>query len=55
MKFMLMMHAPRGTGEYAVTAWSPEDLKAHIAFMHRLNEELTRAGELVRERVVCRP
>jgi hypothetical protein len=47
MKFMLMMHAPRGTGEYAVTAWSPEDLKAHIAFMHRLNEELTRAGELV--------
>src|SRR5215813_6083959 len=48
MKFMLMMHAPRGnTGEYQVSSWSPDDLKAHIGFMHRLNAELTQAGELV--------
>jgi len=47
MRFMLMMHAPRGTGEYAVTSWSPDDLKAHIAFMHHLNRDLTDAGELV--------
>jgi hypothetical protein len=47
MKYMLMMNAPRGTGDYAVTSWSPEDLKAHIAFMHALNEDLKRAGELV--------
>jgi hypothetical protein len=44
---MLMMHAPRGTGDYQVSAWSPEDLKAHITFMHRLNKDLTESGELV--------
>ena len=47
MKFMLMMHAPRGTGEYQVNAWSPDDFKAHIAFMQKLNRDLTSAGELV--------
>ena len=47
MKFMLMMNAPRGTGEYQVNAWSPDDLKAHIGFMISLNKELTDAGELV--------
>jgi hypothetical protein len=46
---MLMMHAPRGTGtgDYQVNDWSPDDFKAHIDFMHRLNKELTAAGELV--------
>ena len=47
MKYMMMMHAPRGTGDYQVDQWSPEDFKAHIAFMHRLNQELTAAGEWV--------
>jgi hypothetical protein len=47
MKFMLMMNAPRGTGDYQVSAWSPDDLKAHIGFMISLNKELTDAGELV--------
>lgn len=47
MKYMLMMHAPRGTGEYQVGAWSPDDFKAHIAFMQRLNRDLTASGELV--------
>jgi hypothetical protein len=47
MRYMLMMHAPRGTGDYAVMSWAPEDLKAHIGFMHRLNQELTQSGELV--------
>lgn len=47
MRYMMMMHAPRGTGDYAVSNWSPDDLKAHIAFMHRFNKELTDAGELV--------
>lgn len=47
MKFMLMMHAPRGTGEYRVSDWSPDDFTAHIAFMHSFNRELTDAGELV--------
>ena len=47
MKYMLMMNAPRGTGEYQVGAWSPEDFKAHIDFMHRFNKELTDSGEFV--------
>ncbi|HSJ64986.1 MAG TPA: YciI family protein [Gemmatimonadaceae bacterium] len=47
MKYMLMMHAPRGTGDWQVFDWKPEDLKAHIAFMHELNKELTESGELV--------
>ena len=47
MKYMLMMNAPRGTGDYQAASWSPDDLKAHIAFMHRLNAELKEAGELV--------
>ena len=34
MRYMLMMHAPRGTGDYQINNWAPEDLKAHIAFMH---------------------
>ena len=47
MKYMMMMHAPRGTGDYQVSDWSPEDFKAHIAFMHRFNQELTASGEWV--------
>lgn len=46
MKYMLMMHAPRGTGDYQVGSWSPEDFKAHIEFMHQLNRDLTESGEL---------
>jgi hypothetical protein len=47
MKFMLMMHAPGGTGDWQVMSWAPEDLKAHIAFMQTLNRELIQAGQLV--------
>ena len=47
MRFMLMMHVPGGAGDYQAAKWAPEDFKAHIAFMHRFNQELTQAGELV--------
>jgi hypothetical protein len=47
MKYMLMMHAPRGTGDYQINKWSPEDFKGHMAFMHSFNKELSEAGELV--------
>jgi hypothetical protein len=46
MKYMLMMHAPRSTGDYQIMSWSPNDLKAHIGFMQKLNRDLTAAGEL---------
>ena len=47
MRYMLMMNAPRGTGDYQVSSWSPDDLKAHIGFMRTFNQRLTEAGELV--------
>ena len=47
MKFMLMMHAPRATGDYQINNWSPDDFKAHMAFMSQYNKELTKAGEWV--------
>ena len=47
MKYMLMMHAPRGTGDWQVASWSPDELQAHIAFMHQLNRDLGERGELV--------
>jgi hypothetical protein len=47
MKFMLMMHAPRGTGDYAILGWKPEELQAHIGFMGELNQQLISRGELV--------
>ena len=47
MKFMLMMHAPRGTGDWSVFKWPPEDLRAHIDFMKRFGKELKDSGELV--------
>src|SRR4051794_17143210 len=47
MKFMLMMNAPRGTGDWGVVNWAPEELKAHIGFMVRFNKELKAEGALV--------
>jgi hypothetical protein len=47
MKFMLMMHTPAGTGDYQINDWSPEDFKAHIAFMHSFSKKLMDAGEWV--------
>jgi hypothetical protein len=47
MKFMLMMNAPRGDGDWGVMNWPPDDLKAHIRFMKRFAQDLKAAGELV--------
>jgi hypothetical protein len=47
MKYMLMMHAPRGTGDWGIFDWSAEALNAHMAFMHRLNRELRSEGVFV--------
>jgi hypothetical protein len=47
MRYMLMMNVPRGTGDYQINKWSPNDFKAHIDFMHRFNKELSDSGEFV--------
>ena len=46
MKYMLMMHAPRGTGDWGIADWPPERLQAHIDFMLNLNKELVAEGVL---------
>jgi len=47
MKYMLMMHAPKGEGDWQIFKWPPQAIKAHIDFMHRINKDLSEAGELV--------
>jgi hypothetical protein len=47
MKFMLMMHAPRGTGDWGLGAWPRQDLQSHIDHMMRLNADLKASGEFV--------
>ena len=46
MKYLLMMNTPSG-GPYQVASWPPQDLKAHIAFMHSFATKLRDSGELV--------
>jgi hypothetical protein len=47
MKYMMMMHVPRGTGDYEIFNWAQEDLQAHMAFLNQFNQELRAAGEWV--------
>ena len=47
MKYMLMMHAPRGDGDYQIGSWKPEEFQAHMTFMMDFSRELAEAGELV--------
>ncbi|MCA9516579.1 MAG: hypothetical protein KC635_16675 [Myxococcales bacterium] len=47
MKFMIMMNAPRGNGDWGVMSWPAKDLLAHIDYMKTVNRGLVQAGELV--------
>ena len=47
MKFMLMMNAPRGDGNWGVVNWAPQDVKAMVNFMKNFSKRLKDAGELV--------
>jgi hypothetical protein len=47
MKFMLMMNAPRGDGDWGVKNWKMDELKAHIGFMKRFAQDLKSEGVLV--------
>jgi hypothetical protein len=55
MRFILMMHAPRGTGDYDINNWSPEVREAHLDYWRRLNKELTELGELVSVQALAAP
>ncbi len=45
MKFMLHMNVPGGP--YQMPGWSPEDMKAMMAFMDQFNRGLKAQGKLV--------
>jgi len=47
MKFMLMMNAPRGDGDWNVMRWPAGDFAAHVKFMKQFGAELQSAGQLV--------
>jgi len=55
MRYILMMHQPRGTGEYQSSDWSPEDLRAHYDYWNVLNRGLSEAGELVAVEALAPP
>lgn len=46
MKFILMMQCTAAQWE-SLSTWKPEEFRAHIAFMKRLNQRLSERGELV--------
>jgi hypothetical protein len=48
MKFLLLQNYERAAAcDVPMSEWAPEDIKAHIAFQHTLNQELVDKGELV--------
>jgi hypothetical protein len=56
MKYILMMQFP--LAEWKTTRlelWPPEDVKAHIDFLHRFNKELGDSGEFVRTEGLAGP
>jgi hypothetical protein len=55
MKFILMMNAPRGTGDWDIFNWKPEEIQAHVAYWNTLNAELREAGELVGVEALAKP
>jgi hypothetical protein len=47
MKFMLMMNAPRGDGDWGVKSWTTDELKAHVGFMKVFVGDLKNEGAFV--------
>ncbi len=45
MKYMLLMMTT-DLGHPPITEWDPADVRAHIEFMHKFNEDLINSGEL---------
>jgi hypothetical protein len=55
MKYILMMNAPRGTGDWDIFKWPPQDIEAHVNYWKSLNQELREAGELVTVEALTAP
>ncbi|MDQ3786781.1 MAG: YciI family protein [Actinomycetota bacterium] len=44
---MLLMQVSEGLGHPPIHTWDPADIKAHIDFMHDLNQKIVADGEFV--------
>jgi hypothetical protein len=44
---VLMQFSAAGTDFPSIDSWTPEEVRAHMEHMHRLNEELAASGERV--------
>ena len=55
MKFLLMMNAAYGTGDWGIFQWKPEEIKNHVAYWNSLNADLRAAGELVSVQALTGP
>jgi hypothetical protein len=55
MKFILMMNATRGTGDWEIFKWAPEEIQAHVDYWDSLNKELREADELVTVEALAGP
>jgi len=54
MKYILMMNSVR-VGVEGYRAWSNEDRATHMAYLHRLNQELRDSGEFVASQPLAPP
>ncbi|ADB33298.1 YCII-related protein [Kribbella flavida DSM 17836] len=50
MKYVLLMQATKQRWDAMPQTWSEQDVKVMVDFMHDLNEELQKSGELVEVR-----
>jgi hypothetical protein len=55
MKYILMMNAKYGTGDWDIFQWKPEEIQAHVAYWNSLNTDLRAAGELVAVEALAAP
>lgn len=54
MKYILLMSATRA-GVEAYHAWPKQDIEAHMAVLHRINQDLTNSGEFVATQGLAEP
>ena len=54
MKYILLMTGTKA-GVETYRAWSKNDVQTHLAFLHRLNRELSESGELVANEPLAAP
>ncbi|MFF5208639.1 YciI family protein [Streptosporangium sp. NPDC000396] len=55
MKYMLLMQCGEQSDLPPISTWLPEEVKAHIEFMHDTNKKLVEAGEFVEAQGLAGP